>query len=141
MEKTTISEGEGSKKMREAKRSLITYEECEAIWAQFNRIPKNVSLKKRIYYICASSERSDSSIKRIISAYQDAEAGKQPSTTSSIINNYARMHFGIDNAVQKPQEKEADERQLLEQLVNMGREIINRLERLESQANKKRFLR
>lgn len=125
----------------ENKRSLITYEECEKIWEQFNRIPEKVSLKKRIYYICASSDRSDSSIKRIVSAYQDAQAGKYPSTKSSTINNYAKRHFEIDDPMREPQEKKEDAGQLLEQLVNMGREIINRLERLESQANKKRFLR
>ena len=125
----------------EKKRSLITYEECEEIWKQFNRIPQKVSLKKRIYYICASSDRSDSSIKRIVAAYKDAEAGKQPSTKSSTINNYAKRHFDLDGPAPEPQEKKEDEKPLLEQLVNMGREIINRLERLESQANKKRFLR
>ena len=50
------------------------------------------------------------------------------------------MHFGIDNAVQKPQEKEADERQLLEQLVEIGNEIIEHLDRMEANTNKKRFL-
>lgn len=30
----------------ENKRSLFTYEECEKIWEQFNRIPEKVSLKK-----------------------------------------------------------------------------------------------